>query len=128
MLSIRTWTMSTHIHGTSTSLEPLVFIFCVLTRISNYDGIVQIGATQFYFLIAQCSVCVKCATDQHFQQKLFEYSYLIPVARVRVVLVLELRVLVYLPRAEYCLIVLTLGPCVLVLVSYVLETVCKYDH
>ena len=31
-----------------------------------YDGIVQINATRFY---AQYSVCVKCATDEHFQQK-----------------------------------------------------------
>ena len=44
----RTRTMSTHVHGTSTSLEPLVFIFCVFTHISNYDVIFQINATRFY--------------------------------------------------------------------------------
>ena len=58
----RTRTVSTRIHGTSTSLEPLVFVFSLtLPTTTEFFKSIQLDSMLY------CSVpgCVKCATDQH---------------------------------------------------------------
>ena len=60
----RTRTMSTLPDMVRVSLESLVFILFVFTPNSNYDGIVQISATQF-------GIVLLSATDKYFQQTLF---------------------------------------------------------
>ena len=53
LLGTRTWTVSTRICRTSTSLEPLVFIFRVFTHTFNYGVIVQTNATRFYVILVR---------------------------------------------------------------------------
>ena len=75
----RTRTMNTRTHGTSTSLEPLVFNYlCFYFLLIFQTTTAFFKSMQLYSIlyIAQCSACEKCATHQHFQQKFLSLQFI----------------------------------------------------